>query len=152
MMNRPPRLSGDWASYLTFWNFWRAPSSRTLFFCCSFVLQLTNLSGSPNFREILPGDRPILHSFMMGTNPELTPQENISTMTFMEKEVLRIANERGCVGVLTTNTNELTQQLAGVNAYETLLDYQVNQYIVDGYRPFGKAADDYRAMVQYKKL
>lgn len=73
-------------------------------------------------------------------------------MTFMEKEVLRIANEKGCAGVLTTNTNQLTQQLGVVNGYETLLDYQVNQYVVDGYRPFGKSADDYRATVQYKKL
>lgn len=88
----------------------------------------------------------------MGTNSELSPKENISAMTLMEEEVLRIANERGCAGVLTTNTNELTQQLGVINGYETLLDYQVNQYIVDGYRPFEKAADDCHAIVHYKKL
>lgn len=104
-------------------------------------------------RESLPKEQPILHSFMMATVADLCPQENVSVMSFMENEVLKLAKTRGCAGVLTTNTSALTQQLAeNVYGYETLLDYQVNQYVVDGYRPFGKAPDHYRAVVQYKKL
>lgn len=106
-----------------------------------------------NIRDRLPKDRPILHSFMMGTHDSLNPQENIVAMTFMEGEVLRLAREKECCGILTTNTNALTQQLArNVFEYETLLDYQVNQYLSDGNKPFGTAPDDYRAIVQWKKL
>lgn len=90
---------------------------------------------------------------MMGTHETLNPQENIVAMTFMEGEVLRLAKEKNCCGILTTNTNALTQQLAqNVFGYETLLDYQVNQYITDGEKPFGTAPDNYRAIVQWKKL
>lgn len=104
-------------------------------------------------RDRLPKDRPILHSFMMGTHESLNPQENIEAMTFMESEVLRLAIEKECCGILTTNTNALTQQLArNVFDYETLLDYQVNQYLSGGNKPFGAAPDHYRAIVQWKKL
>lgn len=104
-------------------------------------------------RNQLPKDKPILHSFIMGTHASLTTQENIVAMTFMESEVIRLAKERNCCGVLTTNTNALTQQLArNVFGYETLLDYQVNQYISNGKKPFGTAPDSYRAIVQWKKL
>lgn len=91
---------------------------------------------------------------MMGTHESLSPQENIAAMTFMEGEVLRLANDKQCCGILTTNTNALTQQLArNVFGYETLLDYQVNQYISSGgEKPFGTAPDNYRAIVQWKKL
>lgn len=90
---------------------------------------------------------------MMGTVIDLGPRENVAVMSYMEKETLKLAKERGCAGVLTTNTSALTQQLAeSVYGYETLLDYQINQYVVDGYRPFGKAPDHYHAVVQYKKL
>lgn len=71
----------------------------------------------------------------------------------MEKEVIRLAKSKNCVGILTTNTNALTQQLAqNVYGYETMLDYQVNQYEIDGKKPFGNAPDCYRAIVQWKKL
>lgn len=90
---------------------------------------------------------------MMGTHENLSAQENIVAMTFMESEVIRLAKERTCCGILTTNTNALTQQLAqNVFGYETLLDYQVNHYISNGKKPFGNAPDAYRAIVQWKKL
>lgn len=90
---------------------------------------------------------------MMGTHECLSAQENIVAMTFMESEVIRLAKERNCCGILTTNTNALTQQLArNVFGYETMLDYQVNQYISDGQKPFGTAPESYRAIVQWKKL
>lgn len=104
-------------------------------------------------RNQLPNDKPILHSFMMGTHESMNAQQNIVAMTFMEGEVLRLAKERKCCGILTTNTNALTQQLArNVFGYETMFDYQINQYVIDGKKPFRTAPDDYRAIVQWKKL
>lgn len=90
---------------------------------------------------------------MMGTDESLDARENIAVMTFMESEVIRLATAKQCAGILTTNTNALTQQLAhDMYGYETLLDYQVNQYELNGTKPFGTAPDHYRAIVQWKKL
>lgn len=52
---------------------------------------------------------------MMGTIPELNPQENIACMNFMEHEVLRLAKSKHFLGILTTNTSPLTQ----VNFYNS---------------------------------
>lgn len=90
---------------------------------------------------------------MMGTHESLNAQENVVAMTFMVREVTHMAKKRNCCGILTTNTNALTQQLArNVFGYETLLDYQVNQYISNNKKPFGSAPDSYRAIVQWKEL
>lgn len=89
----------------------------------------------------------------MGTHGSLNAQQNVAVMTFMESEVIRLAKERNCCGIFTTNTNALTQQLAhNVFGYETMLDYQVNEYIIDGKKPFGTAPNSHRAIVQWKKL
>lgn len=89
----------------------------------------------------------------MGTHECLNARENIVAMTFMESEVIRVANTRNCYGIFATNTNELTQQLAcNVFGYETMLDYQVNQYVSDKNKAFRTAPDCYRALVQFKKL
>lgn len=104
-------------------------------------------------RNRLPKNRPILHSFMMGTHESLNAQQNIVAMTYMESEVIRLAKQRNCHGILTTNTSPLTQQLArNVFGYETMLDYQVNEYAANGRKPFENAPDSYRAIVQWKKL
>lgn len=91
---------------------------------------------------------------MMGTCADLSAQENIEAMHFMENEVLKIATRRSFTGILTTNTSPLTQQLgSNVYKYETMLDYQINQYVYgDGSRPFGKAADDQRVIVHWKDI
>lgn len=90
---------------------------------------------------------------MMGTDESLSPQGNVVAMTFMESEVIRVASRRNCCGILTTNTSPLTQQLAcNVFGYETMLDYQVNQYVRNDKKPFGNAPDSYRAIVQWKPL
>ncbi|XP_050082455.1 mycosubtilin synthase subunit C [Anopheles aquasalis] len=101
------------------------------------------------------GTNQILHSFMMGTCAELSAQENIEAMHFMESEVLKLAQRRNFAGIFTTNTNPLTQQLgSNVYHYETMLDYQVNQYVysADGSRPFGAAPDSQRAIVHWKDI
>lgn len=104
-------------------------------------------------REQLPKDKPILHSVMMGTHESLNAQENVVAMTFMESEVIRLANKKNCCGILTTNTNALTQQLArNVFGYEELFDFPMNQYVKNGKKPFGNAPDHNRAIVQWKKL
>lgn len=90
---------------------------------------------------------------MMATHQDLCPQENVRIMAFMESEVIRVAKEQKCVGILTTNTNALTQQLAeNVYGYEALVNYQINQYEVNGTHPFGTAPDSYRAIIHWKKL
>ncbi|KAK3918710.1 Mycosubtilin synthase subunit C [Frankliniella fusca] len=96
----------------------------------------------------------VLHSFMMATAASLSPRANVLAMQFMEQEVLRTARARGFRGVLTTNTSPLTQQLGrDVFGYQTLLDYQVNQYVApDGSFPFGEAPDSQRAVVAWKPI
>lgn len=96
----------------------------------------------------------VLHSFMMATAASLPPSTNVLAMQYMEQEVLRIARSRGYAGVLTTNTSPLTQQLGrDVFGYQTLLDFQVNQYMAaDGSRPFGEAPDAQRAVVAWKPI
>lgn len=89
----------------------------------------------------------------MGTHESLNAQENIMAITYMESETIRIATERNFGGILTTNTSALTQQLAHyILGYETLVDFQVNQYSIDGDKPFASAPDSYHNMVQWKKI
>lgn len=96
----------------------------------------------------------VLHSFMMATAASLSPRANVLAMQFMEQEVLRTARSRGFTGVFTTNTSPLTQQLGrDVFGFQTLLDYQVNQYVApDGTVPFGEAPDSQRAVVAWKPI
>lgn len=90
---------------------------------------------------------------MMGTHQNLSPQENIAAITFMEAEVIRTAKTKGCLGILTTNTNALTQQLAqSIYKYETLADWQINQYSSNGNKPFKNAPNNYKALVQWKAM
>ncbi|XP_041783947.1 mycosubtilin synthase subunit C [Anopheles merus] len=105
--------------------------------------------------QLPTGKNQILHSFMMGTCAELSAQENIEAMHFMESEVLKLARRRNFAGIFTTNTNPLTQQLgSNVYRYQTMLDYQVNQFVysADGTRPFAAAPDSQRAVVHWKDI
>lgn len=96
----------------------------------------------------------VLHGFMMATAASESPRTNVLSMQFMEQELLRLARRRGFAGVFTTNTSPLTQQLGrDVFGYQTMLDYQVNQYVAaDGSRPFGEAPDQQRAVVAWKPI
>lgn len=119
------------------------------------VFEFLEYVEKPIREEKLPtGKNQVLHSFMMGTCPDLNAQENIEAMHFMESEVLKIATARKFAGILTTNTSPLTQQLgSNVYQYETMLDYQINQWeYSDGSRPFGKAPDDQRVIVHWKDI
>lgn len=100
----------------------------------------------------MPRDRPILESSFISTHECLTAQENLVAVTFIEGEIIRIANERNFAGILTNNTSELTQQLAThVFGYETLLDYQVNQFELDGRKPFVTVPDSVNTLLQFKR-
>lgn len=105
------------------------------------------------FRDLLPNDKPILHSILSGTATDLSPQKNVAVMTMMEEEIISLGQRKGFGGVLATNTSLLTQKLAETFLeYVTLVDYQINEYVVDGWRPFEKAPDHYKALVQFRKL
>lgn len=111
---------------------------------------LESIEGPVRDLQLPPGKGTILHSFMMGTNSTLTPKENVAVIQFMEEEVIRVARSNEFVGIFTTNTSPLTQQLGSdIYAYKTYLDYQVNEYVAsDNTKPFGMAPDSQRAIVQ----
>ncbi|GJQ71326.1 hypothetical protein Trydic_g11060 [Trypoxylus dichotomus] len=115
---------------------------------------LESIEGPVRDNVLPPGKGKILHSFMMATRSTLTPGENVAIMSFMEDEVLKLANERKFAGIFTTNTSPLTQQLGtDVYGYQTMYDCQVNQYVAsDNTKPFGRAPDSQRAIVQWKPM
>lgn len=104
-------------------------------------------------RDKLPSDKPILENNFVATHCELNAQENISIVTFIEKESIRLARERNFYGIFSINSNELTQQLdESVFGYETLFDFQANQFVVDGKTPYTDLPDSVHWMVQFKKI
>ncbi|XP_058810434.1 beta-alanyl-bioamine nonribosomal peptide synthetase ebony [Phymastichus coffea] len=100
------------------------------------------------------GKNTIFHTFMMATKNDLDASENIILMRMMEQKCLEIAKSKNFLGILTTNTSPLTQQLGtDIFNYEVMLDYQVNQYVApDGTKPFQKAPNDQRAVVSWIKI
>ncbi|XP_063980695.1 beta-alanyl-bioamine nonribosomal peptide synthetase ebony [Diachasmimorpha longicaudata] len=115
---------------------------------------LEYLEGPLRETKLPVGKGKILHCYMMATNTDLSPADNVIIMSEMERELLDLATEKGLVGIFTTNTSPLTQQLdVDVYGYEVLLDYQVNQYVApDGTKPFGAAPDDQRAVCCWKTI
>ncbi|XP_050357431.1 plipastatin synthase subunit B [Nymphalis io] len=115
---------------------------------------LEYVEGSVRDTMLPEGKGTILHSFMMATGAELSARENVSAIRALELGTERVARERRFRGVFTTNTSPLTQQLGtDVLGFQTLLDYQINQYVdSNGERTFGKAPDDMRAIVCWKPV
>ncbi|CAH2097149.1 unnamed protein product [Euphydryas editha] len=115
---------------------------------------LEHVEGSVRDTMLPEGKGTILHSFMMATDSQMSPQDNVSAIRLLELGTERVARERHFRGVFTTNTSPLTQQLGtDVLGFQTLLDYQINQYVEsNGERPFGKASDDMRAIVCWKPI
>ncbi|XP_047512420.1 mycosubtilin synthase subunit C [Pieris napi] len=100
------------------------------------------------------GKGAILHSFMMATASSLSGADNVAAIQALEVATMKIARERRFLGIFTTNTSPLTQQLGtDVLGFQTLLDYQINQYVdSNGDRIFGEAPDDMRAIVCWKPV
>lgn len=67
------------------------------------------IEGPIRDNQLPPGKKKIFHSFMMGTHSSLSAQENVSVMHYMEEQVIEIAKNNNYAGILTTNTNPLTQ-------------------------------------------
>lgn len=115
---------------------------------------LEYVEGSVRDAVLPEGKGTILHSFMMATDDQLSAQDNVSAIQSLELATERVARERRFKGVFTTNTSPLTQQLGtDVLGFQTLLDYQINQYVdPNGERTFGRAPDDMRAVVCWKPV
>lgn len=91
---------------------------------------------------------------MSGTSQTLTPQENVSVMTYIEAENIHQAEAKGFKYIMSNNTSPLTQQLAvNVFGYEVALDIQLNRWTdKNGNRPFFKAPDSNHVILVFKKL
>ncbi|CAH1101373.1 unnamed protein product [Psylliodes chrysocephalus] len=102
----------------------------------------------------LPPEKGVtFNAFLMAVHSSLTPKENVAVIEFLEAEVINVARSRRFRGILTTNVNPLTQQLSEIFGYQTMLDYQVNQFVSrDNTKPFELAPDDQRAWVCWKPL
>lgn len=58
----------------------------------------------------LPKDKnKIIHNFMMATNGDLNPAENVLVIRQMEEYCLQFAKRKKYIGIFTTNTSPLTQ-------------------------------------------
>lgn len=104
--------------------------------------------------QLKPSIGQVLHAFMMGTAENLNARNNIGVMYFMESEILKLATNKGFKGILTTNTNPLTQQFGeSVLGYEKLYTANVSKYVDhNGNRPFAAAPETQTAVVMYKNL
>lgn len=91
---------------------------------------------------------------MMGTAKSLNSAENIHAISFMEKQILKIAKSHNFHAVIATNTNQLNQQIAErILGYKTLKEFQVNQYIDQvGKRPFETAKDFHKTVTVWKEV
>lgn len=99
----------------------------------------------------MPTDKRILESCFVATCESLNAQENVMAVTFMENETLRLAKEHGFHAIISNNSHPLTQQLARfVFHYETLFDYQINKFVIDGRHPFDGVPDEVHAHVQLR--
>ncbi|KAL4707041.1 hypothetical protein ACJJTC_014320 [Scirpophaga incertulas] len=112
------------------------------------------VEGSVRDTMLPEGKGTVLHSFMMATSPTLSARDNVAAVRALEAHTARLAAARRFRAIFTTNTSPLTQQLGtDVLGFQTLLDYQINQYVdCNGDRIFGKAPDDMRAIVCWKPV
>lgn len=100
------------------------------------------------------GKNQVFQAFVMATSAKLTPQENIEAIQKMEEENLDCARRKGFVGIFSSNTSPLTQQLdSNIYGYQILVNYQVNKYRSrDGTKPFKNAPDSQKVMVHWKNI
>ncbi|KAF6209594.1 hypothetical protein GE061_015342 [Apolygus lucorum] len=127
------------------------PTEVNLYGQLRYTMEFLDYIEIPIRENVLPKGK-ILHSFMLGTSQDKTSQENIEITEYMEEKVLELAKEQGYLGIFTTNSSPLTQQLAEVMNYQKLKIYQINEYVApDGTRPFKRARDDQLAIVSWRK-
>lgn len=104
--------------------------------------------------KVHPKAGEIFHAFMYGTSEHLNARLNVALMALIEEESCRIAKKKGFKGLLTTNTNPVTQQFCHcIYGYETVNEVQINQYVDEkGHKPFEKAPDFQKVVVAFKNL
>lgn len=94
-----------------------------------------------------------MENSFIATHGSLNAQKNIALVTYIEHETVRLAKEQNFHGIYTHNTNGLTQQLAhSVLNYETILDFQINEFVDNGRKPFTIVPDSIHWMIQWKKI
>ncbi|XP_066904906.1 beta-alanyl-bioamine nonribosomal peptide synthetase ebony [Halyomorpha halys] len=119
----------------------------------NYVFQFLEYLEVPVMETMLPKGK-ILHSFMLGTDQRLSPQENIEITEAMEWKIEDLARQNSFIGIFTTNTSPLTRQLSeAVLNYKQLKSYQVNQFVApDGTRPFKRGDDSLIATCAFKEV
>ncbi|KAG4078429.1 hypothetical protein HA402_013140 [Bradysia odoriphaga] len=119
------------------------------------ILQFLDSLEKPVLEKRLPKEKKkVFHNYVRATSAKLSAEEKVEAVQKMEEVNLDIARRKGFIGILITNTDVLSQQLAShVYGYQTLVDCQVNKYVhLDGTKPFQKAPDTQRALVQWKSI
>jgi len=74
-----------------------------------YVLEMLEFVESRQREKLPKGKGKLIHSFMMGTSEELDESDNVLVIQYMEEKNLLMARDKGFLGVMTTNTNALTQ-------------------------------------------
>ncbi|XP_029169302.1 uncharacterized protein LOC114939219 [Nylanderia fulva] len=115
---------------------------------------LEYLEGPIRDTKLPKGKGKIIHNIMMATCSDLNFAENVLVMRQMEDYTIQLALRKEYVGIFTTNTSPLTQQLGtDVYEYDTMLVYQVNRYEApNGSKPFEKAPDSQVAICSFKRI
>jgi len=108
------------------------------------VVEFLDAIEEPLKDKHLPNERgKFIYTSLLGTAKDLSPVENVQVAIFMEQENIRVAEQKGFLGIFTTNANRLTQLISRSLDYDILLTVYVNQYEDDnGTRPFASAPDD----------
>ncbi|CRK87778.1 CLUMA_CG001558, isoform A [Clunio marinus] len=105
-------------------------------------------------KKIAESFNPLLHCLFMATDENLATRDNIALMLFLESEVINTAKQKHFRGIVTTNTNLLSQQFSELFFdYQTEYEICLNKYVeMNGNRPFETAADNSKALVMFREI
>merc|ERR1719320_237405 len=118
------------------------------------VLEFIEVIEQPLLAAHIPPEKgKFIHTFMLATVNDLSPQESVKAALFMEEEVIKIGQQKHYEGIFTVNTNKVTQIIGNQLDYEIVSTIQINQYEdSQGFRPFTAALDDHIVKVAIKKI
>lgn len=107
-----------------------------------------------SFRSKKPFEDKVLKAFLMGTEKSLNSAENIQVARFVEDHILKVAKAKLFKAVITTNANQLAQQIdESILGYKTLKTFQINRYVDSaGKRPFKLAEDFQKTKTMWKDI
>lgn len=89
----------------------------------------------------------------MGTHSELSSQENVALMFYMEEQIIKLAEEKNFNRILTVNTSELSQAIALGLDYTVMEVLPSNEFTYhDGTKPFLEAPSLCRGIAAVKYL